>query len=120
MIIKTPLTDSDLERFLGKEVQENIITYSQIANFYDLEQLLPYDKSYKIILIEYEKNNGHWICILRYKNIMEIFNSFGTKHTVELESGGKAMNEYLGQSAPFLNELIYKEQDEGNFQFNLQ
>ena len=96
--IRTPLTDGDLERFLGRGVQENIIKYSEIANYNDLEELLPNDKSYKIILIEYEKNNGHWICMMRYKNVMEIFNSFGTKHTTELESGSKSMNDYLQPS----------------------
>jgi hypothetical protein len=65
-IIETPLSDSDLENFLGPDVQQHIITYSDLADYQDLEQLLPHDKAYKIILIEYEKNTGHWICILRY------------------------------------------------------
>ena len=79
-IIETPLSDSDLEKFLGPDVQQHIITYSDLADYQDLEQLLPHDKAYKIILIEYEKNSGHWICMLRYGKMIEKFNSFGTKH----------------------------------------
>jgi hypothetical protein len=60
-IIKTPLTDDDLERFLGKGAKDNVIKYSELGNYSDLEELLSHDKSYKIILIEYEKNKGHWI-----------------------------------------------------------
>ena len=67
-IIATPLSDGDLERYLGEEVQQNILTYSDLADYQDFEQILPHHKSYKIILIEYETNSGHWICILSYDN----------------------------------------------------
>jgi hypothetical protein len=37
-IIATPLSDSDLEKFLGPDVQNNIILYSDLADYQDLEQ----------------------------------------------------------------------------------
>lgn len=114
-IIETPLSDSDLEKFLGPDVQQHIITYSDLADYQDLEQLLPHDKAYKIILIEYEKNTGHWICILRYGKMIEIFNSFGTKHDKDDFVNSKEINKYLGQSALYLNKLIEKEIDDGLF-----
>ena len=114
-IIATPLSDSDLEKYLGKEVQQNIITYSDLAKYQDFDQILPHHKSYKIILIEYKKNSGHWICILRYNNTIEIFNSFGTKHDKDDFVNSKEINKYLGQSALYLNKLIEKEIDDGIF-----
>lgn len=114
--ITIPLTDGDLKKYLGEDVKTNIITYSDLSNYEDLEQLLPENKTYKIILIEYEKNRGHWICMLRYKRTIEIFNSFGTKHDRDDLVDSKEINHYLGQSALFLNKLIEKEIKDGIFQ----
>ena len=113
--IATPMSDGDLERYLGKDVRNHIITYSELANYQDLEQLLPFDKSYKIILIEYEKNAGHWITVMRYSRIIEIFNSFGTKSSRNDFVDSDEMNKYLGQSKLYLNKLIEKEIDDGIF-----
>jgi hypothetical protein len=119
-MIQTPLSDTDLERFLGAEVDSNIIKYSDLADYNDLDELLPYDKSYKIILIEYEKNNGHWICMCRYANTIEIFNSFGTKHDSDDLVHSNQMNMYLGQSKVFLNILLENEleQDQHEMVYN--
>lgn len=119
-MIKTPLSDTDLQRFLGEEVENNIIKYSDLADYNDLDELLSYDKSYKIILIEYEKNNGHWICMSRYDKIIEIFNSFGTKHDSDDLVHSNQMNMYLGQSKVFLNVLLENElqQDQHEIIYN--
>jgi hypothetical protein len=115
-IIETPLSDGDLENFLGKDVHNNILTYADLADYQDLEQLLPHHKSYKIILIEYEQNSGHWICMLRYGQTIEIFNSFGTKHDKDDFVKSKEINKFLGQSALYLNELLEKEINDDMFQ----
>ena len=65
LLIKTPLTDDDLNRFLGVKNENKILKYSELSKYNDMNDLLPTDKSYIIILIEYEKNKGHWICLLR-------------------------------------------------------
>jgi hypothetical protein len=113
--IKTPLSDSDLERYLGPDVKDNVLTYSELKPYTDMNDLLPYDKSYKIILIEYEKNKGHWICMVRYNNKIEIFNSFGTKHDDDDFVESDRLNYYLGQSKLFLNRLIEDELKDGEF-----
>ena len=115
LIMKTPLSDSDLERFLGSDVDSQILKYSDLKKYHDMNQLLPLNKSYKIILIEYEKNVGHWICMLRYNNNLEIFNSFGTKHDDDDFVNSDTMNLYLGQSHLFLNRLIEDEIKDGEF-----
>lgn len=112
--IATPLTNFDLEKYL--DTQDHILRYDELDKFSDLEQLLPYHKAYKIILIEYENNSGHWICVLRYRNIIEFFNSFGVKHSEDDFVGSKEYNAYLGQYALFLDELAQKEANEGKFE----
>ena len=62
--LEYPLTDSDIETYLGKKV--NIINFSELKNYNHIDELLPDDKSYVIILIEQDKNTGHWIALMRY------------------------------------------------------
>jgi hypothetical protein len=113
--IEIPLTNFDLEKYLDKNAQDNILKYSELDDYTDLEELLPHHKSYKILLIEYEKQSGHWICILRYGKTIEIFNSFGAKPSWDDFIDSKVYNKYLGQYALFLNKLIKKEKDEKKF-----
>ena len=114
-IMKTPLTDNDLEKYFGIGIKEEILKYSDLKDYNDMNDLLPNDKSFKIILIEYEKNKGHWIAILRYNNKIEIFNSFGHKHNEDDFVESDTMNYYLGQSHIFLNKLIEDEIKDGEF-----
>ena len=58
--IKEEITDSDPTRYFGKKDFKNILKYSEIGNYKSIQQLLPRNKSWKIILIEYEYNSGHW------------------------------------------------------------
>jgi hypothetical protein len=114
-LILKPLTDTDLERFLGYNTDNHILKYSELGQYNDLEDLLPHHKSYKIILIEYEMNSGHWICMLRYYNVIEIFNSYGNIHDELDFRTSLEMNKYLGQAHLHLNILIEKELKEDKF-----
>lgn len=81
--VSDPLTDEEIENILGKRAKNKIISYSELQDFQFIEQLLPNQYDYIIILIEQTKNIGHWIGILRYidsndlKNTIEIFDSYG-------------------------------------------
>ncbi len=109
------MTNSDLKRFLGDYAVNNTITYSELKQYKDLTELLPDHHDYKIILIEYEKNEGHWICIMKHNKVIEIFNSFGTHHGDDDFVDTESINYYLGQSYNFLNIFIEKELDDGIF-----
>ncbi len=115
-LIKIPLSDSDLKRFLGNEAVKNTIKYSELKKFKDFAELLPEHNSYKIILIEYEKNRGHWVCVMRYNKVIELFNSYGTKHDDDDFVDSDEINYYLGQSHNYINIFIEKELDDGIFQ----
>ena len=47
-LVKIPLTDGDLERFLSGDTKNYVLKYSELEQYQDLEQLLPDHNSYKI------------------------------------------------------------------------
>lgn len=103
-----PLTNFDIEKY--GITQDRIIKYSELNDFEDLsDEILTQNKSYKILLFEYEKNKGHWVLILRYNNIIEFFNSYGVKHTEDDFIDDDELNEYLGQYRLWLNDLLNRE-----------
>lgn len=105
------LSDGDLRAYLGDDVDSHIIKYAELANYNTIEDLLPNDRSYKIILVETEVNRGHWISIMRYKDrygvdTIEFFNSYGNKPTSELNFVKKCMAFVLGQHENLLRTLL--------------
>lgn len=104
--ITLPLSDDDLKYYLGADVKKQIITFSDLDNYNTIENLLPKNRSYKIILIEEEKNRGHWVSIMRYDNTIEYFNSYGTKPTNDLNFVSTIKNKLLGQSKDLIKSLL--------------
>ena len=108
------MTDTDLRRYLGGAVGDNIIKYSDLANYTSITDLLPDQKSYKIILIENDDfNKGHWVAIMRYcdkqndnKDTIEYFNSYGKAPDTQKSVIGACRNMVLGQTENYLSKLI--------------
>ena len=72
----------DLEYFITNYDFYKLLDTPKIIKYADLEyfnfnQLLPKNKSYLIVLLESELNKGHWVCLLRYNNTIEYFDSYG-------------------------------------------
>ena len=49
-LIHKPLSDADIQKILGPDAK--IIKYSELGDLYDIDQLLPNEKDYCIILYE--------------------------------------------------------------------
>jgi hypothetical protein len=110
------ITDTDLSKYdISKE---NIIEYNQLADYNTIEQLLPRNKSYKIILIEEKDNSGHWVCVLRYKKTIEFFNSYANFPSLELSMISPEKNLELGQDKQYLNILLTKALGKFNVIYN--
>ena len=69
-----PMSDIDIKRYLPSA---QIILYPELSKYESIDELLPNDKSYCIILYEDKLNSGHWCCVLKFNDIYEYFDSFG-------------------------------------------
>lgn len=110
--ISTPMTDADLERHTGIKPTD-IIKYSDLKNYNDITDLLPSDKSARIILIEDKYNSGHWVALLRYGKTIEYFNSYGAKWDTDWKFVNKMMRMILGENTNEMTRLMDKAKQEG-------
>ena len=73
--------DDDIRYYLPKAT---IITYDELSNCKQIEDLLPKHKSYFILLYPVQsKSSGHWVCLTRFAKMIEYFSSYGTKPDIE-------------------------------------
>ncbi|CAM9564902.1 unnamed protein product [Ectocarpus fasciculatus] len=112
--IKNPISDKQMERF-WPATRGRILEYQELSRYTDIEQILPSNKSFVIILIEYKQNEGHWISVARYGKTIEFFNSYGKKHSKYDFMESKQLNRYLGQASMHLRYLLEKEAKEAKF-----
>jgi hypothetical protein len=103
--IEEPMDDSDIRQYLPNA---KVMRYSGLARLSDIEQLLPTDKSYVILLYENTPGSGHWVALMRYGRTIEFFCSYGSKIDAPLRWQNPKDNAMLGQSRPFLSILLNK------------
>jgi hypothetical protein len=100
------MSDKDFSLILGSGIEHHIIKYSELANYNNIEELLPNDKDYKIILVETKRNSGHWTAVIRNKNVIEYFDSYGIRPDGEFRFISMIMQKLLGESKHFLSKLL--------------
>ena len=76
--IEQPMSNEDLEKYLTVK-PEDIIKYSELSNYHTIQQLLPKEDDFKIILIEEKQNFGHFVSVQRQGKVITYFNSYGAK-----------------------------------------
>lgn len=108
--MKTNITDLDLERYFPEtnHYKNNVIKYSELGNYKSIEEILPNDRSYKIVLIEENYNSGHWTCLLRYGDTIEWFDSYGLDVDCELKFINAVKRRLLGEGRNILRDLLKK------------
>ena len=72
-LIHKALSDADIHRILGEDAK--IIQYSELSQFNDLDELLPGEKDYCIVLYEDSPGKGHWTGLCKYDGVFEHFDS---------------------------------------------
>ena len=60
--IEQPMSNEDLEKYLAVK-PEDIIKYIELSNYNTIQQLLPKEDDFKIILIEEKQNFGHFVSV---------------------------------------------------------
>ena len=108
--MRTDMTDLDIQRYLPEtnSPQDNLMKYSELADVNSIYDILPYDRSYKIILVESEYSKGHFVAILRYGNTIEQFDSYSKKIDDELSFVSNLQKQLLGQDKKYLTHLLKK------------
>ena len=110
--ISKPMTDLDLEQYVGVKPKD-IIKYSELKNYKTMTELLPKDKSFRIILIEDKFNSGHFVAILRYGDTVEFFNSYKGKPDDDWKFINRMIRVILGEATNELTRLFKSAKDEG-------
>ena len=82
-MMTTPLSDSDLKKILGDDI--NIIIYSSLSNVSNLRDILTKDRDCMVILYEQKRLSGHWTCLTREGDIFTFFDPYGIAPDNELK-----------------------------------
>lgn len=99
------ISDTELRKYLPGA---KIVVYNELKNYKDIEELLPKDKSYFILLYRDSSNAGHWVSLKRTKKGIEYFCSYGTPIDGQLKWYPDGMNKQFGQYIPYLTMLLNK------------
>ena len=102
--IEYSLSNVDIERYVGRG---HIKKYSDLSNFDNIDDVFN-DNSFVIVLIESKPSAGHWCCMLRYDNTIELYDSYSGTLDNELNYISKQMKIELGENEHILTELLKK------------
>jgi hypothetical protein len=100
-----PLGDDDIKKILP---DAKIIDYEQLKNYSSIDELLPNNGDYVILLYEHEQNSGHWCCISKFNDKIEFFCSYGTYPDRQLKWVDYNTRKELGSDIPLLSYLFDK------------
>ncbi len=97
------LGDDDIKNLLP---DAKIIDYEQLKNYNSIDELLPNDKDYIIILYEHEQNSGHWVLVSKNNGKIEFFCSYGITPDHQLKWVDYNTRKELGSDVPHLSYLF--------------
>lgn len=104
-IIHEPMDDGDIHTYFPKA---RVLRYAELADYDDIEELLPKDKSYVFLLYQHRPNDGHFVCLMRYGTTIEFFCSYGSKIDGPLYWTALKDRQALGEGKPYLSMLLRK------------
>jgi hypothetical protein len=91
---------------IQNQVNCNIIKYSDIPNYNNIDDLLINDKC--VILYETKENYGHWTCIYKHGNTLAFFDSYGNNFNEQTKFIPTQLNKKLKNNHKNLIKLLYK------------
>lgn len=85
--------------------EPNIITYTQLKHFGDIDEVLGDDGTAIILFQESNDNSGHWACLFRNGNTVHFYDSYGEVPDLQKNylSGSARQRYYM---KPELGELL--------------
>jgi hypothetical protein len=112
------LSNFDFRRYFGDDIDSKILTYTELEQTNNIIDLLPNEKDYKIILIQSEPNKGHWCSLLRNKNHIIWFDSYGVYPDGQLKYINHDMNITLDQDKNEILRLMKTASSEFTIEYN--
>jgi hypothetical protein len=106
-LMKIPLSDGDISSVVGIP-KEAILKYSDLSEYRTIADLLPNNGDFKIILLEYSPNNGHWVVFYKLDNKYFYFNSYGNAPDNDLNCLNRCVKIMLGQNVREFRRLLGK------------
>ena len=98
------LSNFQIESLLG--VGSLPLVYKDLRKYSTIEELLPTNNSFKIILLNDTANSGHWVCITRNGDKYNYFNSYGESYNQDLYIIPSTIRKILGSYDNYLNDLL--------------
>jgi hypothetical protein len=99
------LSDNEVRHALNNKC--NIILYKNLYKYDSIDQILdPYGCA--VILFEHRPNYGHWVVLIRHKNNLEFFNSYGGMPETTLDYINPKFRKKSNQDFPYLSKLLLK------------
>jgi hypothetical protein len=109
------MSDKDFDRYFGAG---KVIKYSELDNYPTINDLLPNNKDFRIILVESQYNSGHWCAVLKYGDIIEWFNSYGTAPEYDFKFIPSFTKHLLGQGGNLLTKLLKTKRKDQKLYYN--
>lgn len=100
-----PMSDNTIEKYLKNP---NIIEYKDLKNYKTIDNLLPKNDDYVIILYRHD-TAAHWVALLRQHDRIEHFCSYASKpDEYYFDWCPMSVNLAHGQNEPYLSQLLNK------------
>lgn len=110
--LKQMLSNDDFNKYLP-DAPENLITYKELKKYKTMEQLLEKEFDYKILLIETQKNSGHWCVLVRRGDTVFWCDSYGMCPKESINMIPSFIRKMLGQENDEIKRLYQSARREG-------
>ena len=104
-------SEHDFSRYFN--IDGKIMKYSELSRYNNIEELLPNDKDFKLILTETEPNSGHWCVLMNSKGKIIWYDSYGIIGDGELKFIPRMMNKLLHQTTHPIHRLFKQAKKDG-------
>jgi hypothetical protein len=111
-IKEDPMDDTEIKKYLGKDCK--IITTAELNDYENIESVFPNNDnflSFVILLFLDQPNSGHWCALLRYADVIEFYDSYGSSPSNVYRYCPMSIRIELGTEKNKLCELLDKTTD---------
>src|SRR6185437_3614673 len=109
------LSNTDISKALNNKTK--IIQYKDLLNYKDIDDLLyPHNKA--VILYNTKENYGHWTCIIKRNDSIEMFDSYGYKPDDQQKYITEKVKSENNMDFPYLTYLLYKSKNKYKIHYN--